>query len=150
MKDITVFITENKLSEFEYAESGDHDFIDEIIEILNTNGYKQIENKTIKSNQYKITNNGYELFIRSEVNKSLKKTTLICIRKGKNDKYDYYYKSSNDSFWRYTFSKKQQIIRFRDYQHSDNGIFDVKDSKWHDRILQSIRGILKIRKNKET
>lgn len=149
MKNITAFITESKLSEFEYAESGDHDFIDEIIELLESNGFNKSEKKILKPKEYKITNNGYELFVRSEQNKTIKNTKLICIRKGKNDKYDYYYKSSNDSFWRYNFSKNQQIVRFRDYQHANTGIYDVKDSKWYDRILQSIRGILKIRKNKE-
>ena len=148
MKQITAYILEDKVTEFNYASEGDHNFIDEVIELLESNGFNKSEKKILKPKEYKITNNGYELFIRSEQNKTLKNTKLVCIRKGNNGKYDYYYKSSNDSFWRYTFSNKQQIVRFRDYQHSDNGIFDVKDSKWHDRLLQSIRGIFNIKKDK--
>ena len=148
MKAFKDYILEDKVTEFNYASEGDHNFIDEVIELLESNGFNKSEKKTLKPKEYKITNNGYELFVRSEQNKTLKNTKLVCIRKGDNNKYDYYYKSSNDSFWRYTFSKKQQIVRFRDYQHSDNGIFDVKDSKWHDRLLQSIRGIFNIKKDK--
>ena len=148
MKALKDYILEDKVTEFNYASEGDHSFIDEVIELLESNGFNKTEKKDIKPKEYKITNNGYELFVRSEQHKTIKNTKLVCIRKGDNNKYDYYYKSSNDSFWRYTFSSSKQIVRFRDYQHVQTGIFDVKNSKWHDRILQSIRGILNIKKNK--
>ena len=148
MKQITTYILEDKVTEFNYASEGDHNFIDEVIELLESNGFNKSEKKILKSKEYKITNNGYELFARSEQNKTLKNTKLVCIRKGDNGKYDYYYKSSNDSFWTFKFSKNKEIFRFRDYQHSDNGVYDINDQKWHDRLLQSIRGIFNIKKDK--
>ena len=148
MKALKNYILEDKVTEFNYASEGDHNFIDEVIELLESNGFNKSEKKILKPKEYKITNNGYELFARSEQNKTVKNTKLVCIRKGDNDKYDYYYKYSNDSFWIFKFSKNKEIFRFRDYQHSDNGVYDVNDQKWHDRLLQSIRGIFNIKKDK--
>lgn len=147
MKTIINYITESNIDEFNYASEGDHDFIDEIIEYIESKGFKNSEKKVLKQKEYKITNNGYELFIRSEERHH--STRLVCIRKGENNKYDYYYKSSNDSHWIFTIHPKDfSGYRYRKYQYYSNGIFDVTNEKTHDRLFASIRGTLYIPKKK--
>jgi len=95
MKNINQYICESKEKEFHYATEGNHDFIDEVVNFIEANGFTKSNNKIIKKMEYSLLNNDYELNIRV---KALSKshpdtsTILVVIRKGDNCNYDYYEK----------------------------------------------------------
>ena len=47
MKTIINYITESNIDEFNYASEGDHDFIDEIVEYIESKGFKNSEKKVL-------------------------------------------------------------------------------------------------------
>ena len=140
------------LNEFIYNLDGTKSkFINYLIEYLVSNDFKQVDSsrKSIKNKQFKISNNGCDLVIRSDYKyfsfggvRSVK----IHIRFGENNKYDIYKKAS-DSKWRTTPNKNcKSEIMFRIYQHHSTGIFDFdNDIKLQKQMMSKLKNWLLIK-----
>lgn len=151
MKDIRNFIFEAKVEEFHYATEGDHDFINEIVDFIKEYGFNESNKKVIKTNEYSLLHNGYELNIRVKLlGKSHPSTTtvLVVLRKGDNNNYDYYEKISDESHWHFVPNKKATTfnIHARNYQYTSNGFLDINDEKLKERVLAHLRNTLHIKK----
>ena len=154
MKNINQYICESKEKEFHYATEGNHDFIDEVVNFIEANGFTKSNNKIIKKMEYSLLNNDYELNIRV---KALSKshpdtsTILVVIRKGDNCNYDYYEKISDESHWHFVPDKKATSfnIHARNYQYTSNGYLDMSNDKIKERTLAHIRRTLHIHIKKQ-
>ena len=151
MKDIKDFIFEDKVEEFHYAVEGDHDFINEVVEFIKSNGFNESNKKVIRKNEYSLLHNGYELNIRVKtLGKSHPDTStrLVVIRKGENNNYDYYEKCSDDSHWHFRPDPKAStfIIHARNYQYASDGYIDMNNEKLKEKILAHLRRVLHIKK----